>query len=154
MAVTRRRAFWKAGSLVLLAFVACDSLRTQHLKQEIIKVGGQAVRAEIAATPEERERGLMYRTSLGENEGMLFIFPEARFQAFWMKNTLVPLDIGYFDDQGFLIEVHQMRPDDGTARYPSSEPALYALEMNTGWFEKHGLRKYARLELPRPMKGL
>jgi len=152
----RRRSFtvWRISSLVLLTFFACDSLRTQHLKQEIIKVGGTAVRAEIAANPPDRERGLMYRTSMPENEGMLFIFPEAKFQAFWMKNTLMPLDIGYFDDQGFLIEVVQMKPDDGTARYPSSEPALYALEMNAGWFEKHGIRKYARLELPRPMQGL
>lgn len=145
---------WRGCTLVLLTFFACDSLRTQHLRQEIIKVGGVSVRAEIAATPADRERGLMYRSSLPQNEGMLFIFPEAKFQAFWMKNTLIPLDIGYFDDQGFLIEVVQMKPDDGTARYPSSEPALYALEMNAGWFEKHGLKKYARLELPRPIQGL
>lgn len=145
---------WKVSSLVLLTFFACDSLRTQHLRQEVIKVGGVSIRAEIAATPPDRERGLMYRTSMPENEGMLFVFPEAKFQAFWMKNTLIPLDIGFFDDQGFLIEVLHMKPDDGTARYPSSEPALYALEMNAGWFEKHGLRKYARLELARTIQGL
>ncbi len=141
-------------SSLLILLTACDSLRTQHLQTEIIQVGEYKIRAEIAATPKDRERGLMYRSSLGEDEGMLFVFPRASQQAFWMKNTLIPLDVGFFDEQGFLIEVFTMMPDDGARTYPSSEPALYALEMKAGWFAKRGLRKYTRLVSPRTLQGM
>lgn len=134
--------------------VACDGLLTQQLKVIDIYVDEIHVRAELAQTPETRQRGLMYRSKLGLDEGMLFVFPRPRMQSFWMKNTLIPLDIAYFDSQGFLINIHTMEPDGGKKTYPSSEPALYALEMNKGWFKKHGLRKYARLKLPGDIKGL
>ncbi len=131
----------------------CDSV-PQKLKTLRIRVGGYPVTAEIAATPEERQRGLMYRTSMEENEGMLFVFPREEIKSFWMKNTYIPLDVGYFDSQGFLIEYMTMQPDDGSRLHTSSEPALYALEMNQGWFRKHGLKKYAKLELPVAVRGL
>jgi len=154
-----RTKFARFGAIILL-IAACDSLRTQHLQTAEILVGDSHIRAEIAATPDERERGLMYRTSLGENEGMLFVFPQTSMQAFWMKNTLIPLDVGFFDDQGFLIEALTMsvdKPDvdpEKRPTYNSSEPALYALEMPAGWFKKKEIRKYARLVLPRPIRGL
>lgn len=141
-------------AVILRFFTACDALRTQHLRTEVIELGEYKIRAEIASTPRERERGLMYRTSIGEEEGMLFVFPKASPQAFWMKNTLIPLDVGYFDEQGFLIEYFTMTPDDGVRTYPSSEPALYALEMKAGWYAKRGLRKYTKLVFPRSLEGL
>ncbi|MCE9596626.1 MAG: DUF192 domain-containing protein [Spirochaetia bacterium] len=148
-----RLRFVRLASLLLL-LTACDSLRTQHLKTQNIRVGEFTISAEIAASPSERERGLMYRTSLGDDEGMLFVFPEATMQAFWMKNTLIPLDVAYFDDQGFLIEIVTMQPDGGVRTYPSSEPTLYALEMKAGWFAKRAVRKYTKLILPQPIRGL
>ncbi|MBL8021445.1 MAG: DUF192 domain-containing protein [Leptospirales bacterium] len=150
---TNRTRFVRLVSLFLL-IAACDSLRTQHLKRQNIRVGEFTISAEIAASPSERERGLMYRTSLGDDEGMLFVFPEATMQAFWMKNTLIPLDVAYFDDQGYLIEVVTMQPDGGARTYPSSEPTLYALEMKAGWFAKRAIRKYTRLTLPQPIRGM
>ena len=138
--------------LILLLAVplslACDTLGGRKLKTAVIKVDGHAVTAEIAKSRDQRERGLMYRSSLGHDDGMLFVFEKAESQAFWMKNTLIPLDLAYFDAQGYLIEVYTMQPDDGKKTYHSSEPALYALEMNSGWFEKKGIKKYAKLELP------
>lgn len=150
---TNQMRFVRLASLLLL-LTACDSLRTQHLKTQNIRVGDFTISAEIAASPSERERGLMYRTSLGDSEGMLFVFPEATMQAFWMKNTLIPLDVAYFDDQGYLIEVLTMQPDGGVRTYPSSEPTLYALEMKAGWFAKRAIRKYTKLTLPQPIRGM
>jgi len=96
----------------------------------------------------------MYRAKLGANEGMLFVFKRAQPLSFWMKNTLIPLDLAYFDENGILLNVLQMDPEPGVPdhklkAYPSSAPALYALEMNKGWFKKRGIRKKARLVLSR-----
>lgn len=146
---------WLSLAFFVVALpAACDTLRTQHLKKIDIEVDGVAVKAELAATPEARQRGLMYRTSMGENEGMLFVFPRSKIQSFWMKNTLIPLDVGFFDEQGFLVNIHTMEPDDGKRSYRSAEPAIYALEMNKGWYKKHGMRKYSQLRLPEGIKGL
>lgn len=139
---------------LILWIVSCDSLRTQHLEEIPIKIGGKTILVELAASPSERQRGLMYRRELPEDKGMLFVFPMADRQSFWMKNTYIPLDVGYFDSQGYLIEVLTMEADDGVKTYPSSEPALYALEMNAGWFRKNGFQKFTRMELPRPISGL
>ena len=144
----------------LAILLSCNALRTQRLKQIEVKLGPHTLLVEVAVTQRERNRGLMFRTSLGENEGMLFVFPRpARTLSFWMKNTLIPLDVGYFDDQGFLIEVVPMAPEPGKAdddlkTYPSSEPAVYALEMEQGWFKKKGIRKYERLILPYAINGI
>ncbi len=153
------RSWNPRGWTLTLAFlvalpVACDQLRTQHLKVADLHLDGIHVRAELAVTPEDRQRGLMYRAALDENEGMLFVFPAPRIQSFWMKNTIIALDVAYFDEQGFLINYHTMEPDDGKQTYRSAEPALYALEMSKGWFKKHGLRKYSQLRLPGEIKGL
>lgn len=141
-------------ALMLGCAAGCAPLGTQRLPYEQILVGAVTARVQVAATPQIRERGLMYRTHLDADAGMLFVYPSARRLTFWMKNTLLPLDIGYFDDQGFLIEVHRMIPQPGVSdeklkTYVSSEPALSALEMNAKWFERHNLRRYARLKLPR-----
>ncbi|MBI3396377.1 MAG: DUF192 domain-containing protein [Spirochaetia bacterium] len=150
-------AFFFSNSLLavlLFAAASCDALRTKELRRLEIKVGGNNVSAEIAATPEDRERGLMYRTKMGADEGMLFVFVKPEIQTFWMKNTLIPLDIGFFDSDQYLIQSMTMEPDDGKATYGSGDLALYALEMNKGWFKSKGLRKYAKLDLPQTLKGL
>ncbi|MBE7436955.1 MAG: DUF192 domain-containing protein [Spirochaetales bacterium] len=140
---------------ILISFlIACNGLTAPSLKKETIYIGTNKLTVEIAATPESRERGLMYRSSLDPDHGMLFVFRKPDVQTFWMKNTLIPLDIGFFDDQGFLILTHSMDTDDGKKRYSSMEPALYAVETDRGWFEKKQIRKYAELKLPYPMKGL
>lgn len=137
--------------LFIFLVAGCDSVFTQNLPKIDIHVNDVAARVEVAATPEHRSRGLMYRRSMPYDEGMLFVFPDAAIRSFWMKNTFIPLDIGYFDADGFLIEVHQMEPDDGAKSYVSSAPALYALEMNQGWFEDNDLRRFAELKLPHPL---
>jgi hypothetical protein len=110
-----------------------------------LRVGSKVVTAEIADTDSKREHGLMYRKHLADNNGMLFIFDYERDLRFWMMNTLIPLSIGYFDADKKLIETHEMVPavmgELHPKTYPSSRPAMYALEMPKGWFKRNGLDK-------------
>jgi uncharacterized membrane protein (UPF0127 family) len=114
-----------------------------------LKLGSKEIDVEIADTPEAREKGLMFRKSMGENEGMLFIFEEARPQGFWMRNTEIPLAIGFFDEKGELFQVIEMVPatpiDTDPPIYRSSKAARYALEMNKGWFAKNKVGPGAKL---------
>lgn len=102
---------------------------------------------EIASTPSQRQQGLMFRQSLGEDEGMLFVFPADAAVGFWMKNTYIPLTIAYLDAAGRVRELRDGRPLDETILTPSG-PYRYALEVNQGWFERHGLGVGARVILP------
>ena len=102
---------------------------------------------EIARTDAERQRGLMDRTSLDDGAGMLFVFPEPVEVAFWMKNTLIPLSIAFIDEQGIIIDIQDMQPQDETLHYPSG-PYRYALEVPQGWFERAGVAIGHTAELP------
>ncbi len=108
------------------------------------------VRVEIADEPWERARGLMYRTALGKDRGMLFVYPEERELSFWMKNTLIPLSIAYIDSEGRITDILDMKPlDDRPPNYVSSEPVRYALEVNQGFFDKNDVNVGDHAELPR-----
>lgn len=134
------------------ALPALNDPHVEKLPTQKISVGGHAVTAEIADNDDRRERGLMHRTKMGADEGMLFIFDFSQPMAFWMKNTLIPLSIGYFDADGKLLETYEMVPaplgQERPVTYPSHKPALYALEMNKGWFKKHAIKAGAELKLP------
>ena len=88
----------------------------------------------------------MHRESLEENRGMLFPYRIPRSLSFWMKNTLIPLDIGFFDAQGVLREIHAMYPRDLRSVRSRREDLSYALEMNQGWFRQHDIRPGAQLD--------
>jgi uncharacterized protein len=107
------------------------------------------VRVEVADDLAEQAKGLMDRTTLGENKGMLFVYPEERELSFWMKNTLIPLSIAFIDSERRIIDIQDMKPlDDEPPSYVSAEPAQYALEVNQGFFEERGVRVGDRVELP------
>jgi uncharacterized membrane protein (UPF0127 family) len=113
--------------------------------------GGEKVevRVEIADNLVEQAKGLMYRTALGENRGMLFVYPVERELSYWMKNTLIPLSIAYIDSGGRIVDILDMKPlDDKPPHYVSSEPVQYALEVNRGFFEKRGVKEGDRVDLP------
>ena len=103
-----------------------------------IKVAGIEIMVEIADDEAERSRGLMFRESLPENDGMLFVYESERSIGFWMRNTLIPLDIAYIDSQGRIVDIHTMQPRDENTTWSKSD-AMYALEMNEGWFEANGV---------------
>jgi uncharacterized membrane protein (UPF0127 family) len=107
------------------------------------------VRVEVADDLAEQAKGLMDRTTLGENRGMLFVYPQERELSFWMKNTLIPLSIAFIDSERRIIDIQNMKPlDDKPPHYVSAEPAQYALEVNQGFFEERGVRVGDRVELP------
>lgn len=113
--------------------------------------GGEEVevRVEVADTDPERARGLMGRTALAEDRGMLFVFEEEQELSFWMKDTLIPLSIAYMDSEGRIVDIQDMKAlDDDPPHYTSAEPARYALEVNKGFFQERGVEVGDRAELP------
>ena len=109
---------------------------------------GMQVRAEIVDTPETLERGLMFRTSLGPNEGMLFVFEQAGFYPFWMKNTLIPLDIIWIDEQWRIVSIAESVPPcraDPCPTYPPAGNARYVVEVVAGFARTHGVARGDRL---------
>jgi uncharacterized membrane protein (UPF0127 family) len=104
----------------------------------LVIFGTDTVFAEVAQSQAERSQGLMYRESLPENGGMLFIFPEAAVRSFWMQNTYIPLDIAFMDQQFRILNIEQMEPMTMDS-HASRGPAAYALETNQGWFAARGI---------------
>jgi uncharacterized protein len=101
-----------------------------------LNAGGQTIKAEVAANGAQREKGLMFRTQMGKNEGMLFVFPQLGYHAMWMRNTLIPLSVAYIDESGKILSIHEMEPQNDTA-HQAAGPARYALEMNAKWYSQH-----------------
>lgn len=114
----------------------CDEEREDARRS--ILVGGIPVTVEISDTPRKRWRGLMLREKLGWNEGMLFVFEKEDTLSFWMHKTSIPLSIAFMSSEGTIIDIQDMKPFDEST-YRSRGVALYALEMNIGWFEVNGV---------------
>lgn len=138
-------ARWLAWALWLApAAHACPGAGAKHL-QLPLKVGGHAVVVEVAASPEARTLGLMHRARLPRDCGMLFVFPRPGRYAMWMANTPIPLSVAFLDRNGAVINIAEMRPF-ATDSHPSAGPALYAIEMNRGWFSQRGIGPGDRVE--------
>jgi uncharacterized membrane protein (UPF0127 family) len=103
-----------------------------------LSAGMHRIEAEVAATPESRQTGMMLRTSMPSHRGMLFVFPEPAKHCMWMRNTLVPLSVAFLDEKGHILNVEDMQPRTED-NHCSAKPARYALEMNLGWFRTRGV---------------
>ncbi len=112
-----------------------------------LTVGEATLRVQLALSAQEQQRGLMHRDELGADEGMVFLFPRPGPRSFWMKNTRLPLDIGYFDPSGRLVEVRPLYPFDETAVPSTGGDIQIALETNQGWFRANGVKPGDRLDL-------
>lgn len=112
-----------------------------------IKIGERTVQMQVAALPAELQKGLMFRQTMGEDEGMLFVFTTPSPQGFWMRNTTLPLDIGYIEPTGELKEIYPMYPLDERSVNSRSRHIQFCLEMNQGWFARHGVTPGAMLDL-------
>ncbi|MBS3732573.1 MAG: DUF192 domain-containing protein [Desulfobacterales bacterium] len=104
-----------------------------------IQIRGRSYSVEIAATPQARAKGLMFRRSLEENTGMLFVYPDEEYRCFYMKNTFIPLDIAFISRKLQIVDTRQMQPLDESP-VCSREKARYALEVNSGFFDRHGIQ--------------
>ncbi|KAF1701922.1 DUF192 domain-containing protein [Pseudoxanthomonas kaohsiungensis] len=129
---------------LLLALSACASARTPW-----VEVGGERFQVEVADDDAERARGLMFRDAMADDHGMLFIHDRQEPQAYWMKNTRIPLDILYFDRDRRLVSQQRDVPPcsagDRCPPYPSRAPAQYVLELNAGQAARLGLQDGALL---------
>ena len=103
-----------------------------------VKIRDIPINIELANTFESRQRGLMKRSSLPNDGGMLFVFPDCTQRNFWMKNTYIPLSIAYISEDNRILNIESMFPFD-ESHTPSAGPAKYALEMNQGWFRRNGV---------------
>ncbi|HXD06271.1 MAG TPA: DUF192 domain-containing protein [Burkholderiaceae bacterium] len=130
-----------AAAIACTAFAQSD---VQKLPGVRLNAGIHNISAEVARSPDQRAMGLMFRTSMGSSEGMLFVFEEPATQCFWMKNTVLPLSIAFLADDGTVVNVTDMKPQT-TESHCSGKPVRYALEMNQGWFAKRGVLAGSRL---------
>ena len=109
-----------------------------------LNAGIHNIVAEMAQTDDQRANGLMFRTTMAANEGMLFAFEDTGQQCFWMKNTLLPLSIAFIADDGTIVNIADMKPQ-VLDSHCSAKPVRFALEMNQGWFAKRGIKAGAKL---------
>jgi uncharacterized protein len=128
----------------LASAVAIAQDGPQKLPSTTLGAGMYLIQAEVAQTPEQRSTGLMFRSAMGANEGMLFAFEEAGQQCFWMKNTLLPLSVAFVADDGSVVNIENMKPQTLDS-HCSSKPVRFVLEMNDGWFAKRGIKPGAKL---------
>ena len=133
-------SFW----LIHGAFLGC-SRRTERVGRPYdelsFEIGEASLTVEVASDDYSRKLGLMNREreSLPESRGMIFMFPVVTEQGFWMKNTLIPLSIAFISDEGEILQIEHMKPKDLSST-KSKHKVRYALEVNKGWFERHGIK--------------
>lgn len=133
--------------------INCQKEKSEDTYQwpEVIFPGGKSVKVEIAKTEEERVLGLMFRHSIPEDRGMLFIFEKEDFQSFWMKNCFFPLDLIFIDKNGKIVDIKEnFQPckEDPCPTYKSKEKALYVLEVQGGFCRKNNITTGIFLKLP------
>ncbi len=115
-----------------------------------LTAGMFVIDAAVAANDADREQGLMYRTQLAPNEGMLFVFGENAVHCFWMKNTLIPLSIAFIRADGTITDIDEMQAETTNNHCPRNN-GVYALEMSKGWFSSKGITPGTKIQgLPRP----
>jgi uncharacterized membrane protein (UPF0127 family) len=109
-----------------------------------LRVGNRRINVEVASTSKSQEQGLMQRANLCEDCGMLFVFEKPVRYGFWMKDTFLPLSIAFISAGGEIINIEEMEPNSMAMHYAQGN-YQYALEMNSGWFERNGITPSARV---------
>lgn len=132
------------NGLLSLALLCCGTGHAQETPQLDLPriklgVGMYLVDTQVAATPQQRATGLMFRRQMSQLEGMLFVFEQASEQCFWMKNTLLPLTAAFVADDGTIVNLADMAPQT-TDAHCSAKPVRFVLEMNQGWFAQKGIK--------------
>ena len=143
-----------AARFLVAAALACAfvpaALADAPMKTATVRVASHPLKVEIAASDPEREKGLMFRKSLGRDDGMLFVFDEPAYHAMWMKNTLIPLSVAFIDRDGVILNILDMEPQTLDS-HQAAGPAVYAIETNKGWYSAHQVKAGDRVAgLPRP----
>ena len=135
------------AAVALLLFVLACARDSGPVARISSPRGSVDVALEVADTPERQQRGLMYRNALAEDHGMLFVFDDDVDRTFWMKNTLIPLDMLFIAADGTVVGIHAEATPLSTATIAVGTPSRYVLEVTGGWAARHGVAPGARVEL-------
>lgn len=145
-------SLWKAALLMALGSAPVFAWASPQagvpqtdLPRRVLSAEGYAASVQVAATPESRRTGLMYRLSLPENEGMLLVFGEEGRQCLWMRNTPLPLSAAFVRGDGTVAGVAEMAPL-GSELHCSDTAVRYAWEMPQGWFARRGIGAGSRVD--------
>jgi uncharacterized protein len=130
---------------LLIAFVALSArAQLQHFDTAALTIdtgqGVHRISIELAMTPQQQEQGLMFRRSLAADAGMLFVFPERQVAVFWMKNTLIPLDMLFIAADGHIADIHERAVPMSEANIVSKVPVKAVLELNGGTVARLGIK--------------
>ncbi len=143
-----RRVLLAAVSLLFSGFLACGGGRLPTIEA---RIGGEEFRLEVARSDAQKTRGLMHRRSLGEREGMLFVYDADEHMSYWMKDTTIPLTLAFLSSDGQILQVAEMKPL-SLKPVSSERAARYALELPLGTLDRLGVRVGDRIELPADFK--
>lgn len=131
------------GLLAATTFAA-GALAQAQMPVTELTAGFHRIEAEVAATAENRQVGLMNRKAMPAQRGMVFVFTHENTHCMWMRNTYIPLSVAFIDADGVIINIEDMQPQT-EANHCAKRPARYALEMNQGWFAQRGIKPGAKL---------
>ena len=133
-------------ALLIIAWLMLAPAQAQQPQLPAIDLtaGMHRIHAEVANDMRARMQGLMYRKSMPQNAGMVFVFEENAAHCMWMKNTLIPLSVAFIDEAGVITNIADMQPHSEQS-HCATRAARYALEMNKGWFAQRGIKAGVRL---------
>jgi uncharacterized membrane protein (UPF0127 family) len=143
-----RRLAVAAAAILALSCASKKGPETSPGPRVVVETGDgarHAVAVELARTDAERSRGLMHRTSLPEDGGMLFLFDETAEHSFWMQNTFIPLDMIFVDDEGRIVGIVERAEPETTRMRSVGAPSRYVLEVNGGWARARGVKRGDRV---------
>ena len=130
--------------LSVSALLSCSSGLDERIE---VVIRGQSFHIEVARTAEQKQQGLMNRKSLGDREGMIFVYETDQHLAFWMKNTTIPLTLAFLSKDGQIMQIEQLKPL--SLKSVVSERAVrYGLELPAGVLEELGVEVGDRIQLP------
>lgn len=133
-----------ATSLLALASSAFAQ-QGETFGQTKLVIGINIIHAEVAATPGQREQGLMFRKSMGQNDGMVFLFQKPQSVCMWMRNTLIPLSVAFIGSDGKIVNIEEMQAQTDDS-HCAKKDVPFALEMNTGWFKQNHLKPGVKVD--------
>ena len=134
---------WLQLAVMLLGFTGSFAVSAQQPQMQLprtkLSAGMHLLDVQLAQTPQERQIGLMFRKEMPQHEGMLFVFEQPATQCFWMRNTLIPLTAAFVADDGTIVNLADMKPQNDDS-HCSVKPVRFVLEMNQGWFTKRNIQ--------------
>ena len=132
---------------LFVMWAACHG--NEQLSKVKMQIKGETFTVEVARTPEEQQKGYMFRKQLGNREAMIFVYTKDEQLSFWMKNTEIPLSIAFLDQNGTIIQIENMKPFDPTV-IRSRISVRYALEVKQGILQTLGVKEGDKVIFPNP----